>query len=988
MGASHNRDAIAVGAIVAARQREWVVLPDSESPWLHLEPVGVGLDARVWVHSEVEQVRPARFAPPAVTDDDAVGNALDLRLLRDAVRLSGQWTAGPLRSIGHLTVEPRPYQLVPLLMALRQNPVRLFIADDVGLGKTIESLLIARELYDRREIQRLTVLCPVQLATKWAAELARFGFDAELVLPHTVRKLESTVPVGVSLFERYPFTVVSLDYIKSESRRKVFGEHCPEFVIVDEAHTCAPRGRQHYRYRLLHAIAQDPRRHLVFLSATPHSGKAEPFRGLLALLDPALEDMPDNVGLSNKNDPHFQRLASVFVQRRRADVVEHMAQGTRFPRRLVAEVPYTLEGAYLEAFDKAAELARGQLASSREGTVFQQRIRALTALGLLRAVGSSPRAGLEALKGRALGVGLGALEAADEGAQEVDQLLRDHIFDEPAEDHPVDDSLPASVAEAIAPYRDVARHLAKVRPDEDPKLGKLADLVVELLGAAPKGAGRKAKRRIREEDAYFPVVFCRYVATAEYVKDNLGALLKNRGVDGVTVEVITGKMAPVEREEALERLSKVPLRVLVATDCLSEGIDLQRMFQAVVHYDLPWAPTRLEQREGRVDRFGQPRAEVKVATLYACNSGIDRHVLEILVRKHVEIRKALGVSVPAPLAAADLLETLVDALLDSGRWFRGWQLVLDLDGRAKDAKERFEHQWQDAVERERKRRTRFAQHGRVHVKEVASLVQDVRRAAGDAETAWRFVEETLHRVGAKLDWQQNLQASVVDLGPVTQLPRSVREVLLGAAGAQATSGTVVRIARPPAPIDAVEVHRGHPFVDKLARWVLDRAMVGSAEGPVRRVAAYRSEAVDAVTMVLILRVRYMLEQTQGQERHRDMVEEARLCAARWGARGPTQWEDDAEALSALLEAPPAPWKVTPAEVRRWVEPLSAQWSDARSEVAKGVGQLAKGWVKELLDAHRRVRRAAGLKGIRYSAKPMLPPDLLGVLVLAPTPRIG
>ncbi len=165
------------------------------------------------------------------------------RLLRDAVRLGFRSSAGPFRSFARIAVEPRPYQLVPLLMALKLDPVRLLIADDVGIGKTIEAGLIARELLDRGEVERLAVLCPPQLAEQWQAELHdKFHIDAELVLPGTATRLERNCRVGQSLFDLYPFVIVSTDFIKSDRRRDEFLRTCPELVIVDEAHTCAYGG--------------------------------------------------------------------------------------------------------------------------------------------------------------------------------------------------------------------------------------------------------------------------------------------------------------------------------------------------------------------------------------------------------------------------------------------------------------------------------------------------------------------------------------------------------------------------------------------------------------------------------------------------------------------------------------------------------------------------------------------------------------------------
>ncbi len=153
-----------VGSLVLARGREWVVLPESSDKILRLKPLG-GTDIEIAsILTQIEKVEPAEFEPP---DPAKAGDARSARLLRDAVRLGFRSSAGPFRSLGSIAVEPRPYQLVPLLMALRQNPVRLLIADDVGIGKTVESALVAKELLARGEAEQLCVLCPPHLAEQW-----------------------------------------------------------------------------------------------------------------------------------------------------------------------------------------------------------------------------------------------------------------------------------------------------------------------------------------------------------------------------------------------------------------------------------------------------------------------------------------------------------------------------------------------------------------------------------------------------------------------------------------------------------------------------------------------------------------------------------------------------------------------------------------------------------------------------------------------------
>jgi nucleotide-binding universal stress UspA family protein len=215
------------GDLVRARGREWVVLPSPGEGLLKVRPLsGTDDDAQVLAPSlETSPVRPASFDPPAADRLDTQEGA---QLLADALRLSLRRGAGPFRSAAHLGVEPRAYQLVPLMMALKLPVARLLIADDVGIGKTIEAGLIIREWLDRGAVDSFTVLCPPHLVDQWVSELAeKFDVDAVAVTSARARSLERGLPTSQSLFEAYPFTVVSLDYIKADSRRDDFARACP-----------------------------------------------------------------------------------------------------------------------------------------------------------------------------------------------------------------------------------------------------------------------------------------------------------------------------------------------------------------------------------------------------------------------------------------------------------------------------------------------------------------------------------------------------------------------------------------------------------------------------------------------------------------------------------------------------------------------------------------------------------------------------------------
>jgi superfamily II DNA or RNA helicase len=181
--------------------------------------------------------------------------------------------------------------MVPLIMALRQNSVRMLIADDVGVGKTIETILIVKELLERRKIRRFAVVCLPHLCEQWQAEIrAKIDLEAVIIRSSTQARLDREIHGDTSVYEYYPYQVISIDYIKSQQRSSVFVEQCPELVIVDEAHTCArPAGKsasQQQRYHLINNIAKKPGQQLILLTATPHSGKPEEFHSLLGLIKP------------------------------------------------------------------------------------------------------------------------------------------------------------------------------------------------------------------------------------------------------------------------------------------------------------------------------------------------------------------------------------------------------------------------------------------------------------------------------------------------------------------------------------------------------------------------------------------------------------------------------------------------------------------------------------------------------------------------------
>ncbi len=789
----------AVGTLVRARDREWVVLPGSTHDLLRVRPLGGVEDDTTGLALPLAPVEAAQFAPPP---PEQVGDWRSCWLLREAVRLGFRASAGPFRSFAHIAVEPRPYQLVPLLMALRLDPVRLLIADDVGIGKTIEALLIARELLDRGEITRLAVLCPPQLAEQWQAELAeKFHVDAERVVPGTVTRLERGLHMGESLFERFPFVVVSTDFIKSDHRRAEFVRTCPEFVIVDEAHTCAfgaEHGGRHLRHDLVATLAANPARHLVLVTATPHSGKEEAFRSLLALLDPAFADLPPDLS-GPAYGRHRRELAWHFVQRQRADIRAYLDADTPFPEREHVELTYRLTDAYRRLFDRALAYARETVSVPGE-VGHRQRVRWWSALALLRACASSPAAAAATLRSR-------ASTADAESEEDADEIGRRTVLDLVSED--------AVEAIDVTPGSDIG----EIAADETSNRRRLLDMAreAEKLAGAGDAKLQKAVEIVRGllADGYNPVVFCRFIPTVEYVVGELRARLR-----GVEVAGVTGLLPPDEREARVEQLGQAPQRVLVCTDCLSEGINLQAHFDAVVHYDLSWNPTRHEQREGRVDRYGQPSPKVRAVTYYGVDNRIDGIVLDVLLRKHHTIRSSLGISVPIPADTGQVIEAVFEGLLLRRNVAATNMILPGFEEFVYPQKEALFREWEHVAEREKRARAMFAQQD-IKVDEVARELAAAREAVGSGVDVAAFLKATVRLHGG---WFSENGAVTFDL---TETPRALRD---------AVGGRERFTARFELPVREGQLHltRTHPIVEGMATFVMDSALDPQGEGDAPR----------------------------------------------------------------------------------------------------------------------------------------------------------
>lgn len=936
------------GALVHARNREWVVLPESGDEILHLRPLGGSDEDATVIFLPLERQPPklAVFPPPDPTKSGSQAASL---LLRDALRIKLRAGAGPFRGFGNLAFEPRAYQLVPLMMALKLATVRLLIADDVGIGKTIEAGLIARELLDRGEIQRFAVVCPPHLCEQWNSELAtKFNLQTEVVRTGTASRLERGLPAGKSIFDVYPYTVVSLDYIKSDRRRDEFLGSCPEFVVVEEAHTCVQGGgaSRHLRYQLLKGLASDAERHMVLLTATPHSGDEDAFYNLLGLLDGRFQKISDVPG--DERRQLRQELAAHFVQRRRPDIAEWRDQ-TIFPDRETKELTYSLTGEWGRFFDEVLAYARGMVERTEGHGRLQQRMGWWAALALLRCASSSPAAAINALRTR-----LTAVEGVPEEAQlaELERQAADTVLDgESDELLTFDEAEPAGRMEEDAlALNDLIERVEGLRgPSKDPKLEALVAGLKEVVSAK-----------------FSPVVFCRYIATAHYVAENLRRTFEKCGW---RVSVVTSELSPDKREEAVNCLDDQEKRILVATDCMSEGINLQRLFDAVVHYDLCWNPTRHEQREGRVDRFGQPGSVVRALMLYGENNPVDGAVLRVILRKAERIRRELGITVPMPEDSGKITQAVMEAVLLSARnaGNRREQLALRLG----DVEERVEQSWQSAKEQATQSRTIFAQR-RLNPDDVLPEWQKVVDALGGAADVERLIKTVAERLGAPLGRTDGIYRF-----PVQHLPAPLQERL-------ETVG--VDLDRPlrmafthPAPAGAEYIHRAHPLVAVLAEYVAERALAEEVPDLAARSGAIFTKDVAKRTVVSLLRLRNQISVRQADDEHVLLSEECVVVAAEGMAPPEIVGHDTAH---RLMMSEPAR-NMEPSQRQRLIEAAVehlGEYSDVFDDIAHSCAET-------VLADHRRVREASEAKGLRYDVKPCLPVDIVGIYILMPMVEI-
>ncbi len=522
----------------------------------------------------------------------------------------------PFRS--GITIED--YQLEPLVRALRMPRTTLLIADDVGLGKTIEAGLVVQELLLRHRARTALVVCPATLQLQWRDELRdKFGLEFRIVDRELLAHLRRARGVGANPFAHFPRLIVSVDWLKGPLGMRLLREALPprpelprryDILIVDEVHNCAPAGaggryaRDTLRTKAIRTLAPHCE-HRLFLSATPHNGYDNSFAALLELLD------PHRFARGIRPAPEATR--EVTVRRLKSDL-KHPDGSPRFPARRV--VMLEVEHPEAERAVHADLAAYGQARSQRLHADATAKVAADFVVTLLKKrLFSSPAAFRRTLEVHERTIA--APRPRDE--RPVTPSVLQQLFEDAEtglDEERADDGLGDAAREALraaastvreppsATERELLGRMSawakRAAVTEDARTTRLLDWVQ----AQVKPAGRFTDERV--------IVFTEYRATQRYLQERLAA----RGISGGRVELLDGTTDDDERERIKSQWQEAPadfpVRVLLATDAASEGISLQRHCHLLAHAEIPWNPNRLEQRNGRIDRHGQPAAEVLV----------------------------------------------------------------------------------------------------------------------------------------------------------------------------------------------------------------------------------------------------------------------------------------------------------------------------------------------------------------------------------------
>lgn len=529
-------------------------------------------------------------------------------------------TAGGILSSLSSGIIPLPHQLHVLNRAMETNNIRYILADEVGLGKTIEAGMIIKELKARGLAERILVVCPTGLVTQWASEMQeKFHEKFNIILPSdydTIRRLTDSDDI----YGQYDQVISPMDSIKPLERHAGWSEekvqHYNEeriysiinsgwdLIIIDEAHRVAGSSGEVARYKLGYLLSQASP-YLLLLSATPHNGKTEPFLRLIRLLD---EDAFPNAQSIIK-----EQVAPYLIRTEKREAIDNNGN-LLFKKRLT----HLMELSWDERHTMQRELY--QMVSSYVAKTYNKARRnrkknmcLIFLLIIMQRMVTSSTAAIQQSLNRRLAVlqaeetKIGSLKEED-----LEELNIEDGLDEALEAMSLNNNMEIKELQEII---SVAKQAEFQHPDV--KIETLTELIDEILSDDPK-------QKV--------IIFTEFVATQQYIRK----LLLQRGY---SVTILNGAMSMDERDDALQEFRN-ETNVFISTDAGGEGLNLQ-FANIIVNYDLPWNPMKIEQRCGRVDRIGQQR-DVHIYN-FIVGDTVENRVREVLEMKLSVILEELGV---------------------------------------------------------------------------------------------------------------------------------------------------------------------------------------------------------------------------------------------------------------------------------------------------------------------------------------------------------
>ncbi|NTW36203.1 MAG: DEAD/DEAH box helicase [Syntrophobacteraceae bacterium] len=490
--------------------------------------------------------------------------------------------------IGHrAAMDSVPYQLDPAIHALKQPRQRILIADAVGLGKTLEAGILLSELIRRGRGKRILVLAVKSMLTQFQKEMwSRFTIPLTRLDSIGIQRIRSRIPTNQNPFYYYDKAIISIDTLKQDAEYRNYLENAYwDVIVIDEAHNVAERGGGSSLRAKLAKLLAGRSDTLIMLSATPHDGKARSFASLMNILDPT--------AIANPDEYTREDIKGLFIRRFKRDIQDQVLKA--FKERKIHEVHCEASHPEEMAFDAFVDLKFTQLDQGKPaGELFKTTLE--------KALFSSPAACLETIRNR-----VGRLRKIEDPAYDAD----------------------------IQALEVLAQEIAKISPADFSKYRKL----VELIRDRKEGfgwTGKDTRDRL--------VIFTERIETLHFLQKHLP---KDLGLDAKQVEVLYGTLSDIEQQRIVEDFGKeeAPVRLLIASDVASEGINLHFLSHRMIHFDIPWSLMVFQQRNGRIDRYGQEHTpEIVYLVTQSHNAKIrgDMRILELLIQKDEQAVKNIG----------------------------------------------------------------------------------------------------------------------------------------------------------------------------------------------------------------------------------------------------------------------------------------------------------------------------------------------------------